>query len=98
MDIYSIILFVVIAVVIYLIFKFIVSPLLRLLFGLVVVLVIFYVAVKFFNFDMSGIFGQYGKFVDISKWPYSNYVTVYIDMVVNKIIDFYKHIVSNLPK
>lgn len=98
MDLASIILFIFIAVVIYFIFKFLVSPLIRVVISVIIILLLIYIASKFFAFDVNTAFGPYGHFLNIKNWPYSSLVTPYIDSTVQQIINFYNYLVSNLPK
>lgn len=98
MDLASVLLFIFIAVVIYIILKFVVSPLIRVIISVAIILLLIYIASRFFGFSTDTAFGPYGKFLNIKYWPYSNLVTGYIDMAVGQIINFYNYLISILPK
>lgn len=98
MDTASILVFVVVIIIVYLILKFIVSPLIRILFSFIVVLIIIYILSHFFGFNAEASFGPYGKYLDIKNWPYANILTDFIDKYINQAITFFKYLVGKLPK
>lgn len=55
-------------VIAYLAVKFIVSPLLKIVFGIAMFLTAIFILQKFFNFDFGQTFGSFDSYFDISKW------------------------------
>ncbi len=85
----SIILIIIAIVVIYLFIKFIVSPLVKIIFGIVIILAIIYILQNFLNIDLSQFLGPLSPYLDLNKLNSSingiiNLITPFINFFVNQ--------------
>lgn len=64
--------------------KFIVSPLIRVVLGIIIFLLVVYAFQKFFQFDLSRIFGPLAQYMDIGKWPFIQWILWPVDYILNK--------------
>lgn len=53
---------------VYFIIKFIVSPIIKLISGIVVLLIVIYVCQQFFNVSFNQYLGPLAKYIDIDQW------------------------------
>ncbi len=89
MDFAWLITIIISAIVIYFFVKLIVSPLIKVVVGIVVFLIIIYVLQHFFNFDLTGAFGPFGKYLDIGNWGINFNVAInQIENYIEKIFSF----------
>jgi len=99
MDASSAVTIIVAVVVVYLIFKFIVSPLIKLIAGIVIFLIAIYILQTYFNFSFNQYLGPFSKYIDIDKTIDSaSWIINPIIAYVNKAISFLKLLLSNAPK
>lgn len=95
MDITSLIAIVVAIVIIYLFIKFIVSPLLRVVFGIILILIIIYLLQKFLGFDPNKILTPFGiSFSNINL----DWLSAPVDYCINQITNFFLPVWKNIPK
>jgi len=91
MDVTQLVTVVVVIAVIYLFVKFIVSPLLRFISGIILFIAIIYILQTFFKFDFSNILGGW---LDINKiktnLPWLGWLIDYIGFYINKAVLFFK--------
>jgi hypothetical protein len=90
MDFASIIGIIIAVVVIYLFIKFIVSPVLRVAFGVIIFLILIYILQRFFGFNLNQVFGPFGINLDWILNP--------TDYFVNQAQNFLNNIWQNIPK
>ncbi len=72
----------------YLAVKFIVSPLLKIIFGIAMFLGAIFILQKFFNFNFSQTFGPFDSYFDINKWnslfaPVFSQIKSFIEQGIN---------------
>jgi len=95
MDITSLIAIVVAVVIIYLFIKFIISPLLRVVFGVILILIIIYLLQKFLGFDPNKILTPFGiSFDNINL----NWLSAPVDYCLNQIKNLLLPIWKSIPK
>lgn len=93
MDTSSVLTILAIIAIIYFFVKFIVSPIIKALVGVIVFLIILYILKNYFNFDLNKVFGPYTIFFDITKWGINlSLVLDPINNLVNIIINFIKNL------
>ena len=68
MDLASIITIVVGAIIIYFVIKFVVSPLIKAIAGIIALLLLIYIIQYFFGFNLDRFFGPLATYLDITKW------------------------------
>jgi hypothetical protein len=68
MDTTSLIAIVIAIAVIYFIFKFVVSPLIKFIAGIIALFLLIYILKNYLNIDVTQYLGQYGKFLDFTQW------------------------------
>lgn len=93
MDINSIIAIAVLIVVIYLFIKFIVSPIVKAILGIVIFLALIYFLKRFFNFDLDGVLSPFGIHLNWIFGP----IEYYINLAEN-FINFIWHNFINAAK
>ena len=99
MDISSLIAIVVVIVVIYYLIKFIVSPLLKAIAGIVFLLVAVYVLQHYLNFNLSNILGPFAKYLDVSTWgPGFSWILSPLNYYLDQAQTFILNLLNNLPK
>jgi len=99
MDTTQLITIVIIVAVVYLLIKFIVSPLLRLISGIILFIAVIYILQTFFKFDFSNILGGWLDIKNIgTKLPWLGWFIDYIGSWINQAILFFKLLLSNTPK
>jgi len=99
MDVASIITIIIAIVVIYCIIRFVVSPLIRLIAGIIVFLIVIYILQNYFNFSFNQFLGPFSKYIDIDKIINSfNWIISPIASYINKVVSFFKLIWGNVPK
>ena len=95
MDITSLIAIVVAILIIYLFIKFIVSPLLRVVFGIILILIILYLLQKFLGFDPNKILTLFGISLNNINL---DWLSTPVDYCINQIKNFFLPIWKNIPK
>lgn len=97
-DINSVIALIVVLAVVYVLVKFIVSPAIKIITGIVILLLIIYILQNFFDFNFEQL-GPYGKYLDVRLWV--NNFGSQIGSLVNYIQQFFsfsKTLLDNVPK
>ena len=99
MDVTSLIVIVAIIVVIFIFIKFIVSPIIKVIVGIITFLLLIYVLQRFFGFDLTRIFGPFGSYLDLTKWGINfNWLLEPINYCIEKIEYFFHYAWGNVPK
>jgi len=99
MDITSLVEIGIVVIVIYFFIKFIVSPIARLILGIIIVLVTIYLLQRFFGFDTAKIFGPFAKYLDINNLGVNlNWILGPTNYYIDQIKNFLNLIWSNFPK
>lgn len=68
METGSIITIIAVLVIIYLLIKFIISPLIKIITGIVVILIALYILNRFFSFSFNQIIGPFSNYINIDGW------------------------------
>ncbi len=98
MTLISLLPIVIIIVVIYFFVKLIVSPLIRIITGIIIFLIIIFVLQNFFNIDFTKIFGPLGKYLNFETWNIDlNGIINLIGKYVNQALSFFRYLVGNTP-
>jgi hypothetical protein len=92
MDLNSIIVIVIAIVVIYLFFKFIVSPVFKAIMSALTFLVLIYILHRFFNFDLNQVLGPLGKYIDLNK------LDINFNWILEQINNFWQNISKSINK
>jgi len=96
MDFSSLIGIAIIIVAVYFLIKFIVSPLLKLIFGIIAVLALIYFLQRFFGFDSAKFFSNFGISLDTEKWGVNlNWILNPINYYADQIKSFLNYIWNN---
>ena len=99
MDIKSLIAILVAIVVVYLFIKFVVSPVLRLIFSVIVFLFLLYILNRFTGFDFNQILSSFGISFNLSKWNINmDWILDPINNNLDKIIKIFSDLWENVPK
>jgi hypothetical protein len=99
MDITSLIEILVVIVVIYFFMKFIVSPIFRLILGIIIFLVLIYLFQRFLGFNFDQILAPFGISLNSSKWGLNlNWLLGPINYCIDQIKTFLSYIWGNFPK
>ena len=99
MDITSIVEIIVGIVIIYFFIRFIVSPILRIVAGVIAFFILIYVLQRFFGFNISEVLSHFGISFDSSKSVVDlNWIFQPIENIINQIWSFAKFALGNLPK
>ena len=64
--------------------KFVISPLIRAVLGIIIFLLIIYALQKITHFNTNSIFGSLSPYMDISKWSFINWILWPVDYLINK--------------
>lgn len=98
MDLTSILVIIGAIVIIYLFIKLVLSPLLKVILGVVFFLLLIYILQKFFGFDISRIFGPFGKYFSSAKVGSNfNWFLDPINYYTNKAVPFVNFIKKGIP-
>lgn len=89
MDITSLITIIIVAVAAYYIVKFIVSPLVRLIAGILFFLVVIYILQRYFSFNFQNVLG-----FDLGL----DRVIIFADSYLSRAVSFFKYLLGNVPK
>ena len=99
MDLTEIVTIIVVIAIVYFFVKFIVSPLLRFITGIILFIAIIYILQTFFKFDFSNILGGW---LDINKvktnFPWLGWLIDSIGNYINQAVSFFNLLISNSPK
>ncbi|MCX6718528.1 MAG: hypothetical protein NTY81_02935 [Candidatus Staskawiczbacteria bacterium] len=99
MDSTSLIAIIIAIIVIYLFIKFVVSPVLRIIFGVIIFLILIYLLQRFFGLNLDEIFAHFGISLNSSKWgPSLNWLLSPVNYCTDQIISFFNFIWKNVPK
>ena len=99
MDTTSLIEIVLVIIVIYLFIKFIVSPIIKAIVGIIIFLVAIYLLQQFFGFDLSKVLAPFGITFNSSNWGSSfNWFTGPVSYWGNELKTFVNFISGNFPK
>ncbi|MFA6190319.1 MAG: hypothetical protein WC711_02265 [Candidatus Staskawiczbacteria bacterium] len=91
---------IVIAIIVaYFLIKFIVSPLIKLVVGILAVLTIIYLLQRFFGFDIDKITEPFGISLNSSEWGQNfSWIINPINYVINQIESFIKFVFGNISE
>jgi hypothetical protein len=95
MDLTSLIAIVIAVIVIYLFIKFVVSPVLRVIFGIIVFLVLIYILQRFFGFNIDQVFTPFG--IHFGKTNL-DWMAGPVNYCINQIKNLLNHLWNNIPK
>jgi len=99
MDLTSIIEIAVIVVVIYFFLKFIVSPVIKVIVGIIIFLVLIYLLQRFVGFNIDQILAPFGISFKSSTWGLNfNWLSNPIGYLTNQAETFFRFMWGNLPK
>ncbi len=99
MDFTSIIEIVVVVAIAYFLIRFIVSPVIRLVFGIIIFLIVVTLLQRFFGFDIDQILSQFGIHLNLNKWILSfNWILGPADRYIDQIKNFLNFIWSRVLK
>ena len=99
MDINTLVLIVVTAIILYIFIKLIVSPLLKIAFGVVIFIAFLYILQKFFNFNLNKALGPFSVYVDTNKWATEfDWLITPVNNYTNQVILFLQSFFQNIPK
>ena len=99
MDINSLIVIIIGLVVIYLFIKFIVSPAIKTILGIITFLVLIYILQRFFNFNIDNVLAPFGINLNLNRFAGSLFWLVSpINYYIDRIMVFLRFIWSNVPK
>ena len=95
----SIILILVAIALIYLFLRFVISPALRIVLAVIILLILFYALQRIFGFDVGKILAPFGISFDFNKF-YSNFswILTPINNFIDKAASFWKFIWHNVPQ
>jgi hypothetical protein len=95
MDLTSIIIVVIVIAVVYLFIKFIVSPLMKLIAGVLIFVVLIYVLQRFFNLNLNQL--PFGESLNFNKWISSfNWITNLLSGYINSAKTFFDTFIKGL--
>jgi len=99
MDLTSLIEIVVAIGVIYFLIKFILSPVIRIILGIIIFLVVIYLLQKFLGFNFDKILAPFGVSLNLNKWGLNlNWIISPVNYYINQIKNFLTFIWGNVPK
>ena len=99
MDTNSLIALVVIVVAVYVVFRLIISPLIKAAVGILVILIAIYILQTFFHFNFNNILGPYAKYTNLSTWGINaNWIQTPIDYFMNQATPLFRSLMQNVPK
>jgi len=99
MNLMSLLPIVIGVVVIYFFVKLIVSPLVKIIAGIIIFLVVIFVLQNFFNVNFNQMLGPFGKYLDFNAWNINlNGVINLISHYINQALSFFRYLVGNTPK
>lgn len=97
-NITSLITIAIVIVVVYFFVKFIVSPLLQILCGIIIFVIAVYILQHFFSINFYDLLGPAAKYIDVQSWI-SNIKWLFsrVMQYINQIISFFHYLLSNIP-
>ena len=99
MDFTSLIEIIAVIVVIYLFIRFIVSPVLKAVVGIIIFIVLIYLLQRYMGFNFDQILAPFGISFNSSKWGLNlNWLFGPINYYVDQISSFFHYILKNIPK
>jgi hypothetical protein len=99
MDITSLIEIIIVIGLIYLFLKLIVSPIFKIILGIIIFLVLIYILQRFFNFDLGQILAPFGISLKPTKLgPNFNWLLVPLNHYIDQIQSFFSYIWGNFLK
>jgi len=99
MDLTLFIVIVLAIVVIYLFIKFILSPVLRIIFGIIIFIILIYFLQRFFGFDLNRILSPFGISLNLNKLYLSiSWILLPINYLIDQVKNFLIYIWGNIPK
>ena len=99
MDTTSIVEIVIAVVVVYFFIKFIVSPVIKAILGVIIFLFLIYLLQRYLGFNLNQVLAPFGISFDPSRWGVSfNWLSGPIDYYINQIENFASHALQNVPK
>jgi hypothetical protein len=99
MDIISIIEIAVAVVAVFFIIKFIVSPVIKIIVGIILILVFAYVLQKYFGFNIDKALAPMGISLNLNSWgPAFNWISSPLSYAIDQIQKLFDFISGNFPK
>jgi hypothetical protein len=99
MDLTSLIEIVIVIVVIYFFIKLIVSPVIKLILGVIIFLVAIYLLQRFFGFNLDQVLAPFGISLNSGKWGLNlNWILGPANYYIDQIKTFLTFIWGNFPK
>lgn len=83
-DINSLIAIAITIAAVYFVIKFVVSPLIKLIAGIVIIIAAIFILQNYFHFDFGGIFGLFSQYVNYDK------LMQYFGWIINPVSSFFK--------
>lgn len=85
--------------VVYFFLKFIVSPVLKIIFGVIVFIILIYILQKFLGFDTDKVLATFGISFNFDRWAVSlNWILAPINYYIGQAKVFLNYIWVNFPK
>lgn len=99
MDLTSLIEIIIAIVIIYFFIRFIVSPVFRIVFGVIAFFILIYLLQKFLGFDVNKVLSPFGISFDMAKWNLNfGWLLGPMNYYLGKIEIFLRFIWGNTPK
>jgi len=99
MDLTSLIQIAIVVVVVYFLLKFVVSPIIKIIVGIISVIILIYILQRFFGFDIDKVLAPFGVSLNSGKWGFSfDWILGPLNYYIDKIKEFVVFIFGNLPK
>ena len=99
MDLQSIIVIVVAIVIVYFFVKLVVSPLVKVVLGIITFLIALYVLQHFFNLNLNNALGPLSSYLNLNKWGVNlNWILAQVFSYINSILSFLHILGNNVPK
>ena len=99
MDITSLIEIVIAIAVIYIIVKFIVSPVIKIVGGIIFILILIYLLQRFFGFSLDQMLAPFGISLNLNKWALNlGWLLAPINYFINQIGSIFHVMWGNVPK
>ena len=99
LDLTSLIEIVIVVVVIYFFFKFIVSPVIRVIFGIIVFIILISLLQRFFGFNLDQVLAPFGISLNSSSWGLNlNWLFTPLNHLIDQIQGFINFVWINFTK
>jgi len=99
MDITTIIEIIIAVFVVFIFVKFIVSPFIKILLGIIIFLFLLYLLQRFFGFNIDNALASFGISLDLNKWVVKfNWIFSPANYYIDQARNFANYIWNNIPK